>query len=217
MSKEARAPAALPIIDPARYTIVGEFARGGYGKLLRAHDGRLNREVALKELFQHTQEAEERFVREALVTARLQHPSIVPIHEVGRWPTGELFYAMKLVSGRGLDELIGEAQTLPQRLALLPHVLAVAEAVAYAHSERIIHRDLKPANILVGAFGETVVIDWGLAKDLSEDAPGSDAPPARAEAKESGESAPYKLTGAGAILGTPAYMSPEQAMSFPVD
>src|SRR5512140_2516179 len=105
MSKELRA-AALPIVDPANYRILGEFAKGGFGRLLRAHDRRLNREVALKELFQDTEEAVERFVREALITARLQHPSIVPVHEVGRWPTGALFYAMKLVSGRGLDVLI---------------------------------------------------------------------------------------------------------------
>src|SRR5262249_31475946 len=84
---EPDAPEALPIVDPANYTILGEFAKGGFGRLLRARDRRLNREVALKELFRETEEAEERFVREALVIARLQHPSIVPIHEVGRWPT----------------------------------------------------------------------------------------------------------------------------------
>ena len=94
-------------------------------------------------------------MREALLTARLQHPAIVPVHEAGRWPTGEPFYAMKLVSGRPLDALIGEARTLDQRLSLLPHLLAVAEAIAYAHSRGIIHRDLKPQNVLVGDFGET--------------------------------------------------------------
>ncbi len=136
--------------------------------MLRASDTRLNRPVAIKELLGSAGEvAEERFVREALLTARLQHPSIVPLYEAGRWPSGAPFYAMKLVTGRSLEDVIAESLTLPQRLALLPHVLAAAEAMAYAHSERIIHRDLKPANVLVGAFGETVVIDWGLAKDLA--------------------------------------------------
>src|SRR5262249_6314193 len=112
---------------------------------------------ALKELLRGGGVAEERFVCEALLTARLQHPSIVPVYEAGRWPTGEPFYAMKLVSGRSLADVIRQARTLDARLSLLPHVLAVAEAMAYAHSEHIIHRDPKPANILVGDFGETVV------------------------------------------------------------
>jgi WD40 repeat protein len=209
--------APLPVIDPASYTIVGEFARGGYGRVLEAYDRRLNRRVALKELFANHGGAEERFVREALVTARLEHPSIVPIHEVGRWPSGELFYAMKLVSGRALAELIAESRALEQRLALLPHVLAVAEAIAYAHSQRIIHRDLKPHNILVGAFGETLVIDWGLAKDLRAEAERDHhAPPPGPEL--AGRSALRRgITVDGTVIGTPAYMPPEQALARVVD
>ena len=160
----------LPVVDKRTYVVEGTFARGGIGRILRARDVRLGRPVALKELLDPKSPDEGRFVNEALVTARLQHPSIVPIYEAGRWPNGEPFYAMKLVSGRSLDERLDETKSFGERLALLPHVLAVAEAMAYAHSQRIIHRDLKPANVLVGEFGETVVIDWGLAKELSDEA-----------------------------------------------
>ncbi len=203
----------LPRVDPARYAIAGELAHGGIGRILRARDVQLDRPVAIKELLAPAREAEARFVAEALVTARLQHPSIVPVYEAGRWPGGEPFYAMKLVSGRSLADVIAERTTLAARLALLPHVLAVAEAIAYAHTERIIHRDLKPANVLVGDFGETVVIDWGLAKDLSREdvrEPGGTAPPS-AGSEDGG------LTQVGTVMGTPAYMPPEQAVGQPVD
>ncbi|HEY0093216.1 MAG TPA: serine/threonine-protein kinase, partial [Archangium sp.] len=204
----------LPLVDPARYAIAGELAHGGIGRILRARDLQLDRPVAIKEMLAPAREAEARFVAEALVTARLQHPSIVPVYEAGRWPGGEPFYAMKLVSGRSLADVISEQATLRERLALLPHVLAVAEAIAYAHTERIIHRDLKPANVLVGAFGETVVIDWGLAKDLScegvSEPIGTALPGAGAE--EDGG-----LTRVGTVMGTPAYMPPEQALGQPVD
>lgn len=203
----------LPVVDPTRYAIAGELAHGGIGRILRARDLRLDRPVAIKEMLTPSREAEPRFVAEALVTARLQHPSIVPVYEAGRWPGGEPFYAMKLVSGRSLANVISERKTLEERLALLPHVLAVAEAMAYAHSEHIIHRDLKPANVLVGDFGETVVIDWGLAKDLSrEQGPETNQGPASAAGTSDGE-----LTHAGAVMGTPAYMPPEQAAGKPVD
>ena len=102
------------------------------------------------------------------MTARLQHPSIMPVYEAGRWPDGAVFYSMKVVSGRSLQEIVAARKTVEERLALLPNLVAAADAMAYAHAQRIIHRDLKPANVLVGEFGETVVIDWGLAKDLRE-------------------------------------------------
>ena len=147
-----------------------------------------------------------RFVREALITARLQHPSIVPVYDAGHLGDRSPFYAMKLVAGRPLDKSIADATTLAQRLALLPSVLAVADAMAYAHSERIIHRDLKPQNVLVGKYGETIVIDWGLAKDLAvDDLDALDAGPYRAARASSRRSQ-------GALLGTPAYMAPEQAV-----
>ena len=206
------AVARLALAGSDDYLIVGQFARGGIGRILQAHDPRLDRPVALKELLVHGRPVdEERFMREVLLTARLQHPGIVPVYAAGRWPSGAPFYAMKLVAGRSFDKVIAAAGSLAARLALLPHVLAIAETVAYAHSKRIIHRDLKPHNVLVGEFGETVVIDWGLAKEL--DAP--DVPvPARAPAT----SPPAEgLTFVGAVVGTPGYMSPEQAGGEAVD
>ncbi|HEX8538995.1 MAG TPA: protein kinase, partial [Cystobacter sp.] len=203
----------LPVVDPSHYALVGELAHGGIGRILRARDLRLGRPVAIKQILSPAPGAESRFMTEAFVTARLQHPAIVPVYEAGRWPNGELFYSMKLVSGRSLSDVLAESTTLKERLALLPHVLAVAEAMAYAHSERIIHRDLKPANILVGGFGETVVIDWGLAKDLSraENTSLLQALVPEGSAPDDG------LTRVGTVMGTPAYMPPEQAAGQSVD
>jgi hypothetical protein len=156
----------LPEVARGLYAGEDEIARGGMGRIVAAEDRRLGRPVALKELIDPNEENITRFQREALITARLQHPGIVPVYEAGRWPTGEPFFAMKMVSGRPLDQVIAETKTLSERLALLPRLAAACDAMAYAHSQRIIHRDLKPGNVLIGDFGETVVIDWGLAKDL---------------------------------------------------
>jgi serine/threonine protein kinase len=153
---------------------------------------------------------EARFMREALITARLQHPGIVPIHQIGRWPTGEAFYTMKLISGRSLRELLDGARSLEERLALLPQVLAAADAVGYAHAQGVIHRDLKPANIMSGPFGETVVIDWGLAKQLDVDEPLTDL-------EADIDQRDLSLTSPGLVLGTPSYMAPEQARGDAVD
>jgi eukaryotic-like serine/threonine-protein kinase len=210
------APGRLPPIDPARYQIVREFAHGGLGRILEVRDLRLGRVVALKEILHDSEAAYARFVREALITARLEHPAIIPVHDVGRWPTGEPFYSMKLVSGRSLGEVITATAELDGRLALLPNVIAVADAVAYAHSQGIIHRDLKPANVLVGEFGETVVIDWGLAKDLRGAADGELGPDPAAGASAGTVSGEPSLTVAGTVLGTPYYMPPEQASGAPV-
>jgi WD40 repeat protein len=212
-SSEPRTPPDVPSAaarrDPARYELLGEHGRGGRGRVSRAHDNELGRDVAIKELLSRSPLDEVRFLREALITARLEHPGIVPVHEAGRWPDGTPFYAMKLVSGRSLRELIAERKTVDERIALLHHVIAVADAIAYAHDRHIIHRDLKPANVVVGDFGETIVIDWGLAKDVSDvdELAGSTSQPT-----PGGE-----LTEAGKVVGTPAYMSPEQARGEHVD
>jgi WD40 repeat protein len=213
LSSQAGIPPSLAARprDPERYQIMGEHGRGGLGRVSRAHDRDLGRDVAIKELISRAPVSEVRFLREALITARLEHPGIVPVHEAGRWPDGTPFYAMKLVAGRPLRELIAERTTVDDRIGLLHHVIAVADAIAYAHGQNIIHRDLKPANVIVGDFGETVVIDWGLAKDVTqpEDSAGGGGP-SRAS-REDG------LTSAGAVLGTPAYMAPEQQRGEPVD
>ncbi|MGE0546118.1 MAG: protein kinase [Kofleriaceae bacterium] len=197
----------LQAIDPEHFVIGKEIARGGMGRILTARDRRLGRSIAIKELIGETVELRARFEREARITANLQHPGIVSIHEAGTWPSGEPFYVMKLVAGRSLDKVIAERTELEDRLGLVPNLIAVVDALAYAHSVGVIHRDLKPANVLVGEFGETVVIDWGLAKDLKDD----DAAPELSVG-------PYRATGAdpiatvaGTVLGTPGYMPPEQA------
>ncbi len=205
---------SLPEVDPAAYALGLEVKRGGMGRILAARDLRVGRPVAVKELLGRAPKLAARFEREARVTARLQHPGIVPIYEIGRWPDGTPFYSMRMVEGRTLLEAIDAAPTLVARLALLPAVIAATEAVAFAHAQRVIHRDLTPSNVLVGAYGETVVIDWGLAKDLSHDgAPTDDDddedPPAGASTE--------RLTNVGAVIGTAAYMPPEQAHGAPVD
>ncbi|MEO8549243.1 MAG: WD40 repeat domain-containing serine/threonine protein kinase [Kofleriaceae bacterium] len=200
---QATASNVLGARDRQRYDIVAEHGRGGLGRVFRAHDRELGRDVALKELLQRGHAGELRFFREALVTARLEHPGIVPVHEAGRWSDGTPFYAMKLVGGRSLKQVIDDRPTLADRLPLIANIIAVADAMAYAHDRRIIHRDLKPANVMVGDFGETIVIDWGLAKALDDDSPDEDDLPYRSSARN-------ELTAAGSSLGTPAYMAPEQ-------
>ncbi|MDQ3296425.1 MAG: protein kinase [Myxococcota bacterium] len=199
--------------DPDRYLQVAEHARGGLGRVLRAVDKRLGRTVAVKELLRRGSASspanEARFLREALITARLEHPSIVPVHEAGRWPNGDPYYVMKLVEGRTLKELIGERHTLRERLGLLPHVIAIADAVGYAHSEGVIHRDLKPSNVIIGSFGETIVVDWGLARDRKHPVPELEELLLSTDSKVS--------TISGKVVGTPAYMAPEQARGELVD
>jgi WD40 repeat protein len=208
---QAGVPRALPPVRDGRYEILCEHGRGGIGCVYRAHDRELGRDVAIKKLISRGNVRDMRFFREAAITARLEHPGIVPIHEAGWWSDGTPFYAMKLIAGRPLRDLVAERSTVEHRLGLLHHVVAVADAIAYAHARKVIHRDLKPSNVIVGEFGETVVIDWGLAKDLTASEGDDDAcGPSSAQADDS-------LTSAGSVLGTPAYMAPEQRRGEAVD
>ena len=192
--------------DPANFEIGEVIATGGMGRISRAYDRRLGRDVALKEVLSPALRA--RFDREATITARLQHPAIVPIYEAGTWPDGTAFYTMRLVPGETLTAALERRTTLAERLALLPNVIAVTEALAYAHSRGVIHRDLKPHNILIGEFGETVVIDWGLAKQRGV---------AEVDARARTEPGQPELTQAGAVVGTPCFMAPEQARGDDLD
>jgi tetratricopeptide (TPR) repeat protein len=205
MRERMSIPLQLRPVDPEHFEIGEVIAEGGMGKITRAFDRRLGRTVALKEVL--SSELRARFEREAMITARLQHPAIVPIYEAGTWPDGTAFYTMRLVPGETLGDALVRRDTLPARLALLPHVIAVTEALAYAHSRGVIHRDLKPQNILIGEFGETVVIDWGLAKER-------DAIDVSAGLTEA--SAP-QLTKVGSVVGTPCFMAPEQARGEDID
>src|SRR5260221_7000729 len=175
------AAAAALIGELANYRLEGILSQGGHGVVWRARDLRLDRLVALKQVRLDDPRATARFAREMRITARLQHPSIVTLHEAGASPDGQRFYTMELVDGPTLLQRIEKAPDFPARLALLPHAIAIAEALAYAHDRRIIHRDLKPAHVVVGSFGRTSTLDWGLAKDLTlneaDDEAGSDTSP----------------------------------------
>jgi WD40 repeat protein len=220
IEQDARYDASrVPTITQDQYQMGQEFARGGMGRILRAVDLRIGREVAVKESLGASGKMLARFYREAMVTARLQHPGIVPIYELGHWPGGEPFYSMRFVKGLPLEDMIKEELPLHERIALLSPVISACEALAYAHSQKIVHRDLKPANILCGAFGETVVIDWGIAKDLQSSEPDIKdeevvEEPSNRNANKTGSKS---LTMAGAVMGTPIYMPPEQAHGLPID
>jgi WD40 repeat protein len=215
---DGSAPAdAAPELRAAseRYSVIGEYARGGQARILLAFDQNVGRKVALKELLPIAgdqaenpswRDATARFLREAELTGQLVHPGVVPVFEIGHRPDGALFYTMQLVRGRTLAEVLSERRGLPERLALLGHFLSVCHVVAYAHSRGVLHRDIKPQNIMVGEFGETVLLDWGLAKQRGE----PEAAPLNTAAR--GEvDAPESATREGAVVGTPGYMSPEQA------
>ena len=193
---------------PARFEYVREIARGGMGRVLEVFDRELQRTVALKLSLTPDDQSRRHFEREVAITARLEHPAIVPVYDGGRSPTGEPYYVMRRIGGAPLDERVRRATTLDQRLQLLPHVLQMADAVAHAHQRGIVHRDLKPSNVLVGELGETIVIDWGLAKRVGEtDEVGN----SRIGVVESAQ------TQVGSVVGTPGFMAPEQALGDPID
>ena len=202
-----------PPASKGRYASGEEIARGGMGRVVEATDTLLDRVVAVKEALTTDPEALRRFARETKITARLEHPSIVPVYDAGG--EGETpFYVMRRVTGRPLADLIAAAPTLAERLALVPNLLAAAQAVAHAHRRGIIHRDIKPSNILVGELGETVVIDWGLAKVVGEPEP--DDPYASVADRKVDARAEDTLTRFGTVFGTPGFMSPGQLRGDPV-
>ncbi len=211
-------PTSFPTPDD-RYQLIAFLARGGMGEVWTARDRVLNREVALKLLRNDLKErtpSASRFVEEARITGKLQHPGIPPVHDLGTLRDGRPFIAMKLIRGRTLADQLGTARpSLPE---LLRTFEGVCQAVAYAHDRRVIHRDLKPSNVMVGAFDEVQVMDWGLAKVLGEGVPATpdahppgDHPTAPPVSVIESDRDPGSQTRAGSLLGTPAYMPPEQA------
>ena len=210
---------------PSRFRVVRPHAKGGLGIVSIAIDEELDRAVALKEIQSHRADdpgSRSRFVLEAEVTGKLEHPGIVPVYGLGHDATGRPFYAMRFIQGDSLQEaMIRFHRADPKRdlnarafefRELLGRFLDVCNAIAYAHSRGVLHRDLKPGNVMLGPFGETLVVDWGLAKITGRaDEPRNDSTSALLRTTISGSSDSYPKTVAGSAVGTPGYMSPEQA------
>jgi serine/threonine-protein kinase len=213
-------PHGLANQGPPKYRILGEIARGGMGQILKGHDGDLGRDLAIKVLdpeLAKNPAVVSRFVEEAQIGGQLQHPGIVPVYELGLAPDGTPYFTMKLIKGRTLSALLAQRRsTADNRIRLLQIFESVCQTLAYAHSKGVLHRDVKPANIMVGAFGEVQVVDWGLAKVLHR---GGVADERRArhsvytiiETVRSGPGSSGSDSVIGSVMGTPAYMAPEQA------
>ncbi|MCC6522143.1 MAG: serine/threonine protein kinase [Polyangiaceae bacterium] len=223
----------LVAADRERYETESQLGEGGMGEVLKVKDNDIQRTVALKRLLPGTQEPAivARFVEEIRTVGQLEHPNIVPIHDVGIDSNGQYYFVMKYVNGETLESIIEKLQagdrayharfTYEHRVEVFVGIL---EAIHYAHARGIVHRDIKPANVMVGPYGEVVVMDWGIAKQLRPE-PGAPVLPegaGRPGAPVPTHGAPadprsLHRTQEGALIGTPAYMSPEQAAGFPVD
>jgi serine/threonine-protein kinase len=211
-----RDPNAIPALDAAGHALFERIGVGGMGEVYRCGDDGLGRDLAIKVLkpeLHSDADAAGRFLREARLTGSLQHPGVVPVHQLGRLADGRPCYTMKLVRGRTLADLLREEADGPERLPrLLAVVEKVCQAVAFAHSRGVIHRDLKPSNVMVGEFGEVQVMDWGLAKELARGEPAVSPGEVTEEVETVGRMEEAAgLSRAGAALGTPSYMPPEQA------
>ncbi len=203
-----------------RYQLVGELARGGMGAIFQGRDLHLGRDLAVKVMREEHREHPEmvrRFVEEAQIGGQLQHPGIVPVHELGRLSDGRMFIAMKLVRGRTLAVVLAARRSPDEeRMRFIGIFEQVCQTVAYAHSKGVIHRDLKPSNVMVGSFGEVQVMDWGLAKVLDQGGAADDERTVSAGYDASAvrtlrDDSEQMESRAGSILGTPSYMAPEQA------
>jgi len=214
-----REGADVPDLAGTRYRLLDRIARGGMGVVYTAEDENLQRRVALKVLDLPGTDGDlaSRLIREARVLAALEHPGIVPVHDVGTLADGRVFYTMKFVEGQRLDKYIESVTSFPDRLRIF---LRICDAVAFAHARSVLHRDLKPANVMVGPFGEVLVMDWGLAKILHREASSraSETDPEvtffekpQQHASSVAATEISVVTGHGTVMGTPGYMSPEQA------
>jgi serine/threonine-protein kinase len=212
------ADATEPLDPQARYFIGPEIGRGGVGIVNEGWDSLLKRKVAIKRpLPKHDRNREVvgRFLKEALIGSRLQHPGIVPIHEVGACAAGRPYFVMGYVLGESFDRILGRRESPSADLSrTLSVFLQICETMAYAHEEGVIHRDLKPANVIVGSFGVVKVADWGSAKVLGEAAlsNGKASDERRSnQARHAPAEEDAGLTQFGTVFGTPAYLPPEQA------
>ena len=207
-----------PEFESGRYSVTEEIGRGGMGTVFLAIDEELGREVAIKiPNALGSDDLERRLRSEARVLAHLEHPGIVPIHDAGRLADGRLFYVMKRVKGQTLRDHVRAALGLAERLRLFERI---CEPVAFAHARGFIHRDLKPENVMVGAYGEVMVMDWGLVKSVNSHQSTVDSPQSTVLSRQSspvgGEGADTSatdapVTGAGTVIGTVGFMAPEQA------
>ncbi len=204
--------------DKKRYVVIREIARGGMGKVLEVEDTELRRSVALKVLRKelvNRRDVVERFLEEAQITGQLEHPNIVPVHEMGVDGAGNLYFTMKFVEGHALSEILqklreGNRDTLREYplLKLLDIFIKICEGMAFAHNRGVIHRDLKPANVMVGKFGEVQVMDWGVAKIVGKEFRSENDSGVVVTDRFDGDAVHTMM---GSIIGTPSYMSPEQA------